>query len=387
MRAILQTLATAALAVLCGCAISGGAPPLVDARPITTDDILQANPLVTGVELPDLSGVDVLELSPEMIKFLNRWVDRRESDYFKLRHLLYAIMGDGSFTLVYDDKTRTAEQTFNDRRGNCLSFTNMFIAMARYLGLKASYQEVDIPPAWAAQGDTFILSQHINVMVEIPRDRDQMVDFNMADFRTSYDRRVITDERALAHYFNNIGVEHMLQGNVPLAFANFRASIHKDRTFSAAWVNLGALDNRGGFKNFAEAAFLQALKTDGYNMVAMSNLASLYETEGRLELAQQYRERVRKHRRENPYYRYQLAREAFDAGDYETAIGHLEYAIGKNENEDTFYFLLSLCYLNMGDKDTAQRWMKKAEEVASIGPDKQRYRNKLDLLMRANGAD
>jgi len=378
---------TAVLAAMCGCAAPIVAPPLVDSRPITTEDILEANPLVAGVELPDISSVDVLKLSPQMIKFLDRWVEKGGRDYFKLRSLLYAIMGDGSFVLVYDDRTRTAEQTFIDRRGNCLSFTNMFIAMARYLGLKARYQEVDIPPDWSTKGETFILSQHINAEVKIASGYDQMVDFNMYDFRTSYDRRVISDERALAHYFNNIGVEHMLKGEIPLAFANFRASILQDKTFSPAWVNLGTLDNHGGFKNFAEAAYQQALNVDSESMVAMSNLAGLYEGEGRFELAAQYRERVKRHRQQNPYYRYQLAREAFDAGDYETAIHELKYAISKNRNEDTFYFLLSLSYLNSGDKDTAQQWMKKAEEVASMGPDKQRYRSKLDLLMRADGSE
>ncbi len=42
---------------------------------------------------------------------------------------------------------------------------------------------------------------------------------------------------------------------------------------------------------------------------------------------------------------------------------------------------MSLSYLNSGEMETAERWMKKAEEVAEMDADKKRYHNKLDLLI------
>ena len=116
-------------------------------------------------------------------------------------------------------------------------------------------------------------------------------------------------------------------------------------------------------------------------MVAMSNLAALYEKEGRVELAAQYHSKVQTHRMRNPYYRYQLARTAFDNGDYGAAIDHLKYAVRRIKNDDNFYFLMSISYLNSGDKDAAERWMKKAEEAAEMDADKKRYHRKLDMLM------
>ena len=386
MRSTQRALLVFGVALISSCATSGGLLPVMDSNQITTEMLIDASPLAAGVELADLSQVDILELSPGMIAFLDRWVDPYQGDYFKLRRLLYAVMGDGTFNLIYEDTTRTAQETFRDQRGNCLSFTNMFVAMSRYLGLDAKFQEVDVPPDWSVAGQTFILSQHINVHVALSLGLDQMVDFNMYDFRIAYDRQVVSDSRARAHYFNNMGVEHMLGGDTPLALANFLESIREDRLFSPAWVNLGILNNREGYPNHAEAAYLEALDVDDGNLVAMSNLAGLYQQEGRAELAAHYRSKVKSHRKRNPYYRYQLARTAFDAGDYETAIDHLKFAVRKNKNEDNFYFLMSLSYLNSGEKEAAQRWMKKAEEVAEMDADKKRYHNKLDLLM-SNGAD
>ena len=115
--------------------------------------------------------------------------------------------------------------------------------------------------------------------------------------------------------------------------------------------------------------------------MAMSNLANLYTEEGKAELAGYYHDRVKSHRMSNPFYRYQLANTAFADGDYKAAIQNLKFAIRKRKDQDQFYFLLSLSYLMSGEKELAQRWMKKAEEVALKSASKQKYHHKLDLLL------
>lgn len=381
MRAMRQLLTVLAVVVSSSCATLEGPSPSLESQQVTPEMLLENSPLAKAVELADLSQIDVLELSPMMIEFLDRWVDRLQSDYSRLYSLLYAVMRDGTFEVIYDDTTRTAQETFLDQRGNCLSFTSMFVAMSRYLGLNANFQEVMVPPDWSIDGQTFVLSRHINVLVDLDRGPDKVVDFNIYNFRARYDMQVVSDSRGRAHYFNNIGVEHMLAGNTLPALAHYIESLREDMSFSPAWVNLGTLYNREGYPRHAETAFLKALDTDKSNLVAMNNLAGLYEQQGRSELAAQYHRRVESHRMQNPYYRYLLAREAFDDGDYSTAINHLKFAVRKNRYDDSFYFLMSISYLNSGDKEAAQRWMKKAEEVADMDIDKKRYHNKFDLLM------
>lgn len=359
--------------------------PVRDDSPVTVAMLLDHNPMVSGVQVPDLSGVDPLAMTPEMIEFVDRYVNRNHGHTARLRRLLYAIMGEGTFDLVYDDITRTAIGTFEHQQGNCLSFTNMFVAMARNVGLDASFQEVLIPPDWSIEGQSFIFSQHINVHVDLGSGYlggDQIIDFNMYDFRDTYDREVVSDSRARAHYFNNIGVEKMLAGDTLLSFANFRQSIREDETFTPAWANLGILNRREGYENLAEFAYLKALNIDPVNLVAMSNLASLYEQQGKTELAEQYRNRVKSHRMRNPYYRYMQARTLFEEGDYDGSIEHLEYAIRKKNDDDQFYSLLSLDYLMKGNREEARKWMKQAEEIAEKESDKQRYHNKFEMMVR-----
>lgn len=381
LRACLCCAGNIAALLLTSCATATSYSPDPSGSLVTAEMLLNESPLSTSGPVEDLSQVDLLKLTPGMILFLDRNIGEHSSSNAKLRSLLSAVVGEGQFDIVYDDSTRTAEETFRDQRGNCLSFTNMFIAMARQLGLEASYQEVDIPPSWSVQGQSLLLSQHINVLVDFDKNSQRIVDFNMADFDFDYDRRVIGDQRARAHYFSNIGVERMLSGDTLVAFTYFRHSLEEDITFSPAWVNLGILYRREGLPDYAESAFFVALEADEANPVAMSNLSSLYQEQGDTARADHYRELVRRHRMSNPYYRYHMAQSDFDNGDYDSAIKNLEYAIKTRKKEDRFYLLMSSSYLMKGDREEARRWMKKAEEVAVEYADKRKYNQKFEMLM------
>lgn len=350
-------------------------------RQLAAEELLESSPLSADSGPVDLSRVDILEVTPEMKAFIDSYVQGASNRYARMKRLVFAVMQDGRFELVYEDKTRTAAETFQAQRGNCLSFTNLFIALARYLDIHATYQEVDVPPDWSQSGESFVLSQHVNVELDLGADVIRVVDFNHYDFDTGFERRHISDSRARAHFFSNLGVEHMLRGDAPIAFANFRQALKDDPTFVPAWINLGNLYRRESYPAHAEAAWLEALKLDRLNLVAMSNLANFYEEAGRYELANVYAGRVESHRMSNPYYRHHLAQEAVMEGDYSAAIRHLKFAIRKRENEDRFYSLLSVSYLLNGDGAAARRWMEKAEAVASADEDKQRYSNKLERLM------
>jgi hypothetical protein len=251
--------AAVTVGVLSACATPIENTPHLGRGAVSADMVLNASPLSSDGSAEDLASIDILELTPDMKAFLDDHIRGNRQEREKLRLLIFAIMVEGTFELVYDESTRTAASTFRDQRGNCLSFTNMFIAMARYLGLDASYQEVEVPPDWSLNGQSFLLSKHVNVLLDLGWGL-RIVDFNVYDFKMRFDKNVISDQRGRAHFFNNLGVEHMLAGESAPAKAHFRQSLLEDETFAPAWINLGILHRREGYPEYAEAAYLQALR-------------------------------------------------------------------------------------------------------------------------------
>ncbi len=351
---------------------------------ISPDELLAGTALgLTGDPPALVPEADILAVTPEMRAFLDKYVDRKASPDLKLHELALAIINSESFGVYYDDTTRTASETFRMKRGNCLSFSNLFVAMARDVGLNVQFQEVDIPPDWTFDKDTYVLNRHVDVYVDLALAGTRVVDFNMEDFKSTYDMRRISDGRALAHYYNNVGVARMQANDAAAALACFRrAIVDSGGDFSPAWTNLGTLYQRNGHAAHAEAAFLQALKVNEWDSVAMSNLAGLYERLGDRERAAAYQKKVLQHRWRNPYYRYQLAHQAYLAREYDAAIGHLRYAIRQRPREDSFYLLMGLSYLKKGDSEAARRWLTRAQEVAATDALKRRYSSKVDALLR-----
>ena len=366
----LSRAALMALVLACSSGLEGLDRTGVSPEELLAGTVLGANP---GMSAP-VTDQQVLAVTPEMRAFLDEHVHPRAADQVKLHELIDAIINTKTFALEFDDRTRTASEAFEHRTGNCLSFSNLFVALAREVGLKASFQEVDLPPDWSLNKDVFVLNRHVNVRVDLDPLSDHVVDFNIDDFRASYTTREISDDRARAHYFNNMGVESMQTGDAASAVAYFRKAIaDNDREFSPAWTNLGTLYLRLGHPAHAEAAYLQALKVDRDEVVAMSNLASLYERQGDTKRAAVYRKRVVHHRQQNPYYRFQRAREAYGAGDWDAAIGHLKFAARRKPDEASFADLMARCYRSKGDERAAARWQARAEELAAADAPRRRH--------------
>ena len=116
-----------------------------------------------------------------------------------------------------------------------------------------------------------------------------------------------------------------------------------------------------GVHDAAEVAYRQGLTLAPGDLSLMSNLASLYETEGEIEKAAYFLQRVRKHRNSNPYYLYSLAREQLANGDLAQAERYLEQAIARQAEEPRFYSLAAEIYDQRALPEKAELMRRKAE--------------------------
>jgi Flp pilus assembly protein TadD len=367
----------AGLCLITGLAACAAQPPIERTIQLSQEDLLGG--AVFGDVADDrIAAIDTLAVNDDMRAFLSHYVPPDASDHHKVQLILRAILDNGLQLHYNNFKTYTAQEAFYQREGNCLSFTNLFVALAREAGVRTYFQEVDIPPAWEAQGETFLFNLHINAVADLPGD-EQVIDFDMALFDLGYGHRRIRDEAALSQYHNNMGVYWLGLKQYPTALLHFREALELQPRSGVAWTNLGTLYRRSGFDEYAEASYLQAIDQSN-TPAALSNLSRLYHELGEEELSEYYAGKVQLFRRRNPYYLFSLAEEAYADSEFSEAEVLLRNAIKKRPDEEEFHRLQGLTLLQLGEPDEAQKSFSKAAALVNDPESTKLYAHKLQLL-------
>lgn len=329
-----------------------------------------------------LDQAQVMAVPPELREEVQRRVvapDRSPEQ--RLQRLADFVFGEDGLHLQYDnDVTRTVADVYRERRVNCLSFTLLFVALAREAGLEAQVQEVGEVLAWYQDQGVIYNANHVNVGVRT-NGHWQVVDVD-SNILAMRDRpRGIDDRRAMAHFHNNRGAERLAAGDLPAARAQLQAAMIDDPTFVAAWNNHGVLLLREGDARGAERAYLRALRQNPKHAATMSNLITLYSRNGDPR-RQLYARKLDRIERSDPFHQFRLALECENSGDYDCAIARYRRAIGLQQDQHQFHFGLARAYFLSGDLSRAQRELTRALALGTTDPIRDIYRQKLDGLRR-----
>lgn len=308
--------------------------------------------------------IEPLSLSAEITDLLDKYIgpqDRTEARVDKIQELLYS---EDFLNISYSDrKTHTATEAYLAREGNCLSVMNLYVAMARYVGVDASFQRVQVQPSWDRRGNLLVLSQHINATGRLGVDRRYVVDFTPEIALQQLTSGVVSDIEARALYFNNLGVEALIAGELNEALIYFKNSLFLNPQQSITWNNIGATYNKLGNSRYAEYSYQQAFVHDDTNATAINNLVKYYRRHGNSALAREYEAAIQRFKNRNPYYHYSLGNRAFAANDMDRARRSYQRAVGLKESEPDFQFALSRVYLEMGNMDKARDIYDAANEL------------------------
>ena len=366
------------LAAFIGCAITG----VEETAEVDVETLLSGTAIFkTSVSSSEVADVNLLEVDEEMRQFVVDALDGAHDTPTRTRRLLRAMIKAGFFQLNYDPlRTSNSLDTFYNHEGNCLSFTNLFVALAREAGIEANFQIVDIPPVWVSDTDFVVLSNHINVVLKGTFRKDQVVDFNLEEYNGNYDTQEVTDEFAYAYFYSNLGVGALRKQDLRTAFAYFKKALEKTGDIASIWVNLGVLYVHAGNLELAEQAYFRALNVATNNKSALTNLTRLHERLGQEEEAEFYRKRIRRYQNRNPYYHYWLAGAAFDQADYATALSKINKALRMKPDEHQFYFLKAQTEMKTGDRVKAIENLRKAEIFSTHARIRKKYTGKLALL-------
>ncbi|NNL95282.1 MAG: tetratricopeptide repeat protein [Xanthomonadales bacterium] len=313
------------------------------------------------IEVPD---ADLLTVSPQMQAFLDRYVLPYENLDTRLQLLTLAVTHSGVIGFTRDDdRTLTASEAFRQRTGNCLSYANMVVALARASGLEANYQEVIVQPQWSSREDTILLAKHINVAVS-SRHYRYVIDVTGERVPTNSTRHLLSDRQAASLYYNNLGVEALLDNHLPSAWAHINKAIETAPGLSSPWVNMGVVMSRNLQMHDAEKSHRNALALNSLEMTALSNLYDVYIGMGDEARAAEVEARVEKYRQGNPYYLLMLSNEAFEQGQFRKSARLLEKAVRKKDDDHALHFALARARFLTGQRDEALTAYEKARALA-----------------------
>lgn len=301
---------------------------------------------VRSEELPE---EDLFELSPAMKNLaaeLRHTYPNPDARITALhRALLFPPLRGGLGISYSAYVTNPAAEAFALREVNCLSFTLIFVAMSRQMGLEAHVNEVEVPPMWDMRArDSLTFFRHVNAKVVMPQGHQLVADLEMDRYGVHYRQRMISDEQAAAQFYNNRAMELLASGAVKESYFHLRKGLALNPEAPYLWSNLGNLYGRESLYTQAEAAYLHGLSIDPRDLTLISNLANLYKLKGEAEKADYFGRRARAYRENNPYYLYALAINALNRSDLERAEQLILESIDKEQREPRFYRLAAQVY-------------------------------------------
>jgi Flp pilus assembly protein TadD len=357
-----------------GCAVVK--QPQAHSYSTSITDVLSGKAILGhGVTEAELPQHDLFNITPEMEAFARKSIRKGENYFEKVKALHIALLSSqesGGRGVIYSAYvTEPPVTTFEQRHANCLSFTLLFTALARSVGIKAYVNEVEIPPTWDLRNrKDMVFLRHVNVRVPMGRENhnilrndDVVIDLEMNRYKSNYNQHEISDTEAAAQFYSNRAMEFLEANDYINSFLSLRKSISLNDRQSYVWSNLGALYSRKQLWREAELSYLQGLELNSEDLTVMNNLSYLYRQTGNKDQAAKYSRLAQRYRESNPYYQYNLALSAFDQEQYTESLAYILKAIGSETRDARFYELAANIYEKQGRTSKKAAMLKKAAKL------------------------
>ncbi|MDB6164027.1 MAG: tetratricopeptide repeat protein [Xanthomonadaceae bacterium] len=296
----------------------------------------------------------------------------------RFQRLINFVVDDQGLGMTYqEDATYTVAQAYAFRKANCLTFTLMVLALAKEAGLDAYPQEMGETLSWREVDGTIYRDNHINAGVRIGSHRytvDPAADLIFGGHTPA----IVSHQRLLAHYYNNVAVDRLQEGQMPAALRDIAVALALDPGYATVWSNAGVMYLHNGDAVAAQRAYKRALALDPADASALFNMVQLLHRIGdRREV--EYRQRLARVERRDPLQQFLQALDYEHTGDLPHAIESLGRAIQLKPDEHRFYAALARVYERAGDVGRARTALSRAQSL-SAGKTQALYKAERDRL-------
>lgn len=323
----------------------------------TPDELRQA--LALRLTPAEIRSLNIPFEATEEIRTLAAEVTRgAHGEQQKLAALLAYFRHQGYLERYDQTGTRTAAEVLRTGEGNCLSYANLFVAMARSVGLRAVYLDAsEVVHELEKSGSVLVHVGHILVGVQSGPELTT-VDFDGRRRKSGrYD--VMSDLQAMAEFYSNLGYElsWLLRDEGGFAsrraLGTFRLATRICPDFARSWNNLGVALGRAGKTRRAEAAYRRAIRADPGLAAPHANLGQSLFRRGEIAGAVDAFTRAVRLDPGNAHYRYFLGKSLALAGRLERARLELESGIRIDPELFLLHMELAQVCMRLGDRHRA----------------------------------
>ncbi len=328
-----------------------------------------------GLALP----VDPDVLNAETVSWLRDKVPDEAGQFSKLSRILEALQRDpdGPRVRYQEGYTGTAQEAFDTGQVNCLSFSQLVVAMARELGVEAFYMDIRKFQRYTKEGDLIIVAGHTTAGFDKGPER-VILEFSVGP-QVNYREAVrISDATARAYYHSNRGAETLQAGDLDGAAEWLQAAVELDPGLPDAWVNLGVALRRQGEPRKAEEVYRRAIALDSEFFPAYQNLAALFRLRGDTDGATRLLEILERQRTRNPFVYLALGDLSLEQGNLEDAGRFFKRGRRLRRRDPDLLAALGEVALAAGGLAEARRWLSRGRRASPENARVQRLANAIE---------
>lgn len=322
--------------------------------------------LANRLEPDEASRIEIpYACSPDMVEYARKVVGSEINPIKKSVRLVEAITSEWKLDVTYERTAdATADKVFHEtKRANCLSFTHLFVSLARAVGIKAHYVDVRHDDLFLNE-NVLVSSRHICAGVHDGADFF-LIDFDPDPRKTYRIYQKIDDIEAVANHYNNIAINQF--GANPdtlqeaIHYLDIALRIKPD--FSRALNNRGALVFILGRPEEAEKLIRRALIHDPKMPEAYSNLSGILLENGDIDTALQFARTAVQLRPNSSQYRLRLAQALLITYDYAEAYKEFRWVTRRDAKNYKALHGLAVSAYHLGKFDIAESTIRKARAV------------------------
>jgi tetratricopeptide (TPR) repeat protein len=334
----------------------------------TRGDARRMSALIDAAKLAGMELPDPLAISPAVTESVLQHVGRQGTELERVKRLHRWLRDQSGLGFRYDAlHTRGAQDAWEARSGDCLSYAHLFAALARFLQVPMNYVRYREAQTYEERDGQFLVVSHVatiyndyrvTILVELTGDSPSS--------RVS-DYEVLGDDEAAALHYSNLAMEQLAKGDNEGPEKLLRLLLKRTPGLPEIQNNLGAVLLRAGKPQEALVVLKPALKKfpDFVPLYVNGALAARGSGDGPLseELAEKARSSWT-----DPFLPFVRGTWLLDRGKPAEAVQLLERAVSLKPKSAMFHAWLSKALLELKRVEDAKREYYEAVRLAPTNP-------------------